>query len=88
MQRFQHGAFAMFKKSLIAAALVVPAFALSSAAFAGQVYQGGPKSGLSASAQTFEANKPYAQFVPDNRAATSKHTYRGGPKTLIPHSQR
>ncbi len=38
----------MFKKSLIAAALVVPAFALSSAAFAGQVYQGGPKSGLSA----------------------------------------
>ena len=48
----------MFKKSLIAAALVVPAFALSSAAFAGQVYQGGPKSGLSASAPTFEANKP------------------------------
>ncbi len=27
----------MFKKSLIAAALVVPAFALSSAAFAGQL---------------------------------------------------
>jgi hypothetical protein len=78
----------MFKKSLIAAALVVPAFALSSAAFAGQVYQGGPKSGLSASAQTFEANKPYAQFVPDDRAATSIHTYRGGPKTLIPHRQR
>jgi hypothetical protein len=78
----------MLKKSLIAAALVVPAFALSSAAFAGQVYQGGPKSGLSASAQTFEANKPYAQFVPDNRDATSKHSYRGGPKTLVPHRQR
>jgi hypothetical protein len=78
----------MFKKSFFAAALVVPAFALSSAAFAGQVYQGGPKSGLSASAQTFEANKPYAQFVPDNRTATSNHTYRGGPKTLIPHRQR
>jgi hypothetical protein len=78
----------MFKKSLIAAVLVVPAFALSSAAFAGQVYQGGPKSGLSASAQTFEANKPYAQFVPNNRAATSKHTYQGRPKTVIPHSQR
>ena len=78
----------MFKKSLIAAALVVPAFALSSAAFAGQVYQGGPKSGLSASAQTFEANKPYAQFVPDNRAATSKHRDQGGPKTVKPHSQR
>jgi hypothetical protein len=78
----------MFKKSLIAAALMVPAFALSSAAFAGQVYQGGPKSGLSASAQTFEANKPYAQFVPDNRAATGKHTHRSGPKTLIPHRQQ
>jgi hypothetical protein len=78
----------MFKKSLIAAALAVPAFALSSAAFAGQVYQGGPKSGLSTSAQTFEANKPYAQFVPDNRAATSKHTYQRRPKTVIPHSQR
>ena len=79
----------MFKKSLIAAALVVPAFALSSAAFAGQVYQGGPKSGLTASAQTFEANKPYAQFVPDNRAATSKHRlYQAGPKTVKPHSQR
>ncbi len=78
----------MFKKSLIAAALVVPAFALSSAAFAGQVYQGGPKSGLSTSAQTFEADKPYAQFVPDNRAATSKHTYQRRPRTVIPHSQR
>jgi hypothetical protein len=78
----------MFKKSLIAAALVVPAFALSSAAFAGQVYQGGPKSGLSASAPTFEANKPYAQFVPDNRAATRQHRYQAGPKTVKPHSQR
>jgi hypothetical protein len=78
----------MFKKSLIAAALVVPAFALSSAAFAGQVYQGGPKSGLTASAPTFEASKPYAQFVPNDRAATSKRTYQRGPKTVIPHSQR
>ena len=78
----------MFKKCLIAAALVVPAFALSSAAFAGQVYQGGPKSGLTASAPTFEANKPYAQFVPDNRAATGKHRYQAGPNTVKPHSQR
>ena len=78
----------MFKKSLVAAALVVPAFALSSAAFAGQAYQGGPKSGLTASAPTFEANKPYAQFVPDNRAATSKYRYQAGPKTVKPHSQR
>lgn len=78
----------MFKKSLIAAALLVPALALSSAAFAGQVYQGGPKSGLTARVQTFEANKPYAQFVPGVRAATGKHIYQGGPKTATPHGQR
>ena len=47
----------MFTKSLIAAALVVPAFALSSAAFAGHVYQGGPKSGLTARVQTFESQQ-------------------------------
>jgi hypothetical protein len=79
----------MFTKSLIAAALVVPAFALSSAAYAGgPVYQGGPKSGISMSAQTFESNKPYAQLVPDTRAAKSKHVYQGGPKTVTPHGQR
>jgi hypothetical protein len=75
----------MFKKSLIAAALVVPAIALSSAAFAGQTYQGGPKSGLTARVQTFEANKPYAQDV---SARTGKHIYQGGPKTVVPHGQR
>jgi hypothetical protein len=78
----------MFTKSLIAAALVVPAFALSSAAYAGPVYQGGPKSGISTSAQTFESNKPYAQLVPNTRAATSKHVYQGGPKTTSPHGLR
>lgn len=75
----------MFKKSLIAAALVVPAIALSSAAFAGQAYQGGPKSGLSTNAQSFEANKPYAQDV---TARAGKHLYQGGPKTTTPHGQR
>jgi hypothetical protein len=75
----------MFKKSLIAAALVVPALALSSAAFAGQAYQGGPRSGLSTNAQSFEANKPYAQ---DLNARAGKHIYQGGPKTVIPHGQR
>ena len=75
----------MFKKSLIAAALLVPAVALSSAAFAGQVYQGGPKSGLTARVQTFEANKPYAQDV---TARAGKHIYQGGPKTATPHGQR
>jgi hypothetical protein len=75
----------MFKKSLIAAALLVPAVALSSAAFAGQVYQGGPKSGLTARVQTFEANKPYAQDV---SARAGKHIYQGGPKTATPHGER
>jgi hypothetical protein len=78
----------MFKKSLIAAALLVPAFALSSAAYADMVYQGGPKSGIRSSAPAFEANKPYAQAVPGVRAATSKHLYQGGPKTVTPHGQR
>ena len=72
----------MFTKSLIAAALAV---ALSSAAFAGQAYQGGPKSGLSTNAQSFEANKPYAQDV---SARAGKHIYQGGPKTATPHGQR
>ena len=75
----------MFKKSLIAAALVVPAIALLSAAFAGQTYQGGPKSGQSTNAQSFEANKPYAQ---DMTARASKHIYQGGPRTVVPHGQR
>ena len=78
----------MFTKSLIVGALVVSAFALSSAVYAGPVYQGGPKSGIATSAPTFESNKPYAQLVPDIRAAKSKHVYQGGPKTLIPHGQR
>lgn len=78
----------MFTKSLIAAAVVVPALALSSAVYAGPVYQGGPKSGITTSAPTFESNKPYAQLVPDTRTVKSKHVYQGGPKTVIPHGQR
>jgi hypothetical protein len=79
----------MFTKSLIAAALVVPAFALSSAAYAGPVYQGGPKSAISVSVpnQTVDS-KPYAQYVPDARVGTRKHIYQGGPKTVTPHGQR
>lgn len=71
----------MVTKSLIAAALAV---ALSSTAFAGQVYQGGPKSGLSTRTQSFEANKPYAQAL-DVRAG--KHVYQGGPKAATPHAR-
>ena len=73
----------MFTKSLIAAALAV---ALSSAAFAGQTYQGGPKSGLwtNTQSQSFEANKPYAQ---DLATRTGNQIYQGGPKSAIPHGR-
>jgi len=75
----------MFNKSLIAAALVVPALALSSTAYS-QVYQGGPKSAIATRAQTFEVNKPYAQFVQDK--AKTNHKYLGGPMGAMPHGQR
>ncbi len=71
----------MFTKSLLAAALAV---ALSSAAFAGQAYQGGPKSGLTTRAQSFEVDKPFAQDV---SARAGGHVYWGGPKTTIPHGR-
>jgi hypothetical protein len=71
----------MFTKSLIAAALAV---ALSGTAFAGQVYQGGPKSGLSTRTQSFEANKPFAQAL-DVRA--NKYIYQSGPKATAPHGR-
>ncbi len=75
----------MFKKSLIAAALVVPALALSSAAFS-QAYQGGPRGGLATRTQTVDS-KPYAQFVTDSRAALNKYGYQGGPETAAPHGR-
>ena len=75
----------MLKKSLIAAALLVPALALSSTAYS-QVYQGGPKSAIATRAQTFEVNKPYAQFVQEK--AKDNHSYLGGPNGVMPHSQR
>ena len=76
----------MFRKSLFAAALVIAGLAFSSASFAGQAYQGGPKSGASSiriasSAQPFEANKPYAQAVEERKG---RHVYQGGPWTNIP----
>lgn len=76
----------MFNKTLIVTALVVPALTLSSAAFADPVYRGGPKSGIWTSARTVESNKPYAQYVPTT--AAGKHVYQGGPKTVVPHTQR
>ncbi len=71
----------MFTKSLIAAAVAV---ALSSAAFAGQTYQGGPKSGLMGKTQSFEINKPFAQDV---SAREGRHIYQGGPKAATPHAK-
>jgi hypothetical protein len=75
----------MFRKSLVAAALVIPAVALSTAAYGGQNYQGGPKSGANATqsqtTQQFEPNKPYAQAVEERKG---RHVYQGGPWTNIP----
>ncbi len=75
----------MSTKTLIAVALVVPALALSSTAFAGGTYQGGPKSGLwNNNSPTVETNKPYAEVAP---ATNNRHIYQGGPKTTIPHGR-
>jgi hypothetical protein len=74
----------MFIRTLTATALVIPAIALSSAAYAGAVYQGGPKSDVTraAASQTFETKKPYAQYVPGTGTlspTTKKHLYKSGP---------
>jgi|GEM_PF-3047625 len=76
----------MFRKSLFALALVIPAVALSTATYADQAYQGGPKVSLakatqSLAAQQFEPNKPYAQAVEERKG---RHVYQGGPWTNIP----
>ncbi len=66
----------MLTKTLIAAALV----ALSGAAYGdGLVYQGGPKSGLTARVVSTENGKPYAQYVAPARTAGNQHIYQGGP---------
>jgi hypothetical protein len=75
----------MFKKSLILAALLVPAVALSSAANA-QAYQGGPRGVLVVKTQPVD-NKPYAQFVPNTRGVSHQHIYNGGPKASAPHGR-
>lgn len=74
----------MFTKTFIAVALVIPALALSSPAFAGGTYQGGPKSGLWTSSPTVETNKPYAEVV---SPTSNRHIYQGGPKSTIPHGR-
>ncbi len=69
----------MITRTPIAAALVVPALALSGAAFAGGTYQGGPKSGLwtNAQSQTVETSAPYAQVL---QPTVNRPIYQGGPK--------
>lgn len=77
----------MFTKTLIAAAVAVPAFALASTGFAGPTYQGGPKSSIAIGApnQTVETKKPYAEYVPTKRSGTNAHIYQGGPNSPVPH---
>jgi hypothetical protein len=76
----------MFIRTL---ALVIPAIALSGTAYAGAVYQGGPKSGIPMAATSqIEINKPYAQYVPGTPVNTNRHIYRGGPQTGVPHGRR
>lgn len=77
----------MFRKSLFAVALVIPAVSLSAATYA-QSYQGGPKSGIakatqSQAAKQFEPNKPYAQALEERKG---RHVYQGGPQSTIPHA--
>ena len=79
----------MFTRTFSAAVLVTSAIALSGAAYAGPVYQGGPKSSIptTAATQTFEIKKPYAQYVPGTPASTNRHMYKGGPQTGVPHNR-
>ena len=79
----------MFTRSFTAAALAVCAIALSGAAYAGPVYQGGPKSSIPTATanQTFEVKKPYAEYVPGTPASRNRHIYRGGPQTAEPHGR-
>lgn len=79
----------MFTKTLIPAAVVISALALSNAVYAGPVYQGGPKSPVAnAPTQTFQTNKPYAQYAPGTQVGVKDHIYIGGPKSPIPHARR
>lgn len=75
----------MFRNSLFAVALVIPAMALSTATYADQTYQGGPKSATAKATQSqakqFEPNKPYAQATEERKG---RHVYQGGPGTNIP----
>ena len=76
----------MFRKSLLAAALAVPAIALSTATYAGDAYRGGPKSGVTAATKTTTAksvdpNQAYAQAIEERKG---RHVYQGGPSSNIP----
>lgn len=74
----------MLVRTFTATALVI---ALSGAAYAGAVYQGGPKSDVTrgASSQTIEIKKPYAKYEPGTPLSKNRHIYQGGPQTGVPH---
>ena len=77
----------MFVKTLTAA-LAIFAIALSGAAYAGAVYQGGPKSDVTrgATSQTIEIRKPYAKYEPGTPVSKkNRHIYMGGPQSGVPH---
>ncbi len=86
--RFLTRSRAMFTKTLIAAAVLAPAIALSAAAHAGgPIYNGGPKSPATYTGP--ETNKPYAQYLgPQARPIVTPHGYQGGPKTQVPHRRQ
>ncbi len=71
----------MTRKSLLAASLLVPLFAMSGAAYAG------PSNSIPTRTvtQTVETKKPYAEYVPATRVGASAHIYQGGPKSPILH---
>jgi hypothetical protein len=80
----------MFTKTIIPAALALTLISFSGASFAETVHQGGPKGMTTArpAVAAIQANKPYAQVLPSDRATTNKHIYAGGPKATAPHAAR
>lgn len=80
----------MLTKILVSAALAVSVAGMSTVAFAETVYQGGPRgmTTVRASTPAIQTNKPYAQYLPAERAGANKHLYFGGPKSPVPHAAR
>jgi hypothetical protein len=74
------------KKSIFFAAIAASALAPSGASFAGEAYQGGPKSGVARTTQSalagqYRGSEAYAQAVKERKG---RHVYQGGPWTNVP----